>query len=106
MKTEQELLEGIKNAREGFNRLSALLDAVKTDLQQLRAELAKLKWTGLAVGKTVRMPDGKRYVVYSIHGDAIEDGYKPWIRGIVLKKDGSLSNRKHRALFDDWTVEL
>jgi hypothetical protein len=106
MKTEQELLEGIKNAREEYNKLSALLDTVGECLEEYRGELAKLKWAGLAVGKKVQLPSGKRYVVTAIRfSDYIEQGEKPWIYGVALKKDGTQSSRQRQCLFNAWTVE-
>lgn len=94
---EMELKELIKR-REILQKDASILT------EQIRAIQFSLIFERFHVteGTLVKVRGGKFYKVFwiGLHGDGLQ---KPWVRGHLQKKDGTLS-KQTRHLFDDWEL--
>jgi hypothetical protein len=90
----------------------SLLDALQTKAQQLSDELSttknQIREEQLRIIKidfkididTIVMYNNNRYKISYIRPDSY---LKPWVRGYLLKKDGSWSRKEH-YLYNDWSL--
>jgi len=82
----------------------ALVDKLRDDLREAKSKLKALKdaeferKNGLVKNKTMLVSNnGKIFHIYA----GIDDAHGRWLRGFLIKKDGTVSKTTAR-LYNDW----